>query len=328
MKLEPTSDPLQKRSQAPRNQFQATCCSLKTLKRVGTLLAFHVMNVVVATAGVISVALLIASMTLMPAWLLTCLLVALVMLALHAVGKIPNKSLKYCGYAVLVVLYFASMSIHWIATVAPDAAFWVGAVGVGFFFLSVAMMKVLVKVDVHLASAASLHEAVSLRSDECADQFSLSDGTDASIILPHLRMTRRLWIAVLYFAVVKVFTGSASVVIIVCVLIQPAVALFSGGDAPFLTSQLTFRNYAAIYILLMVATWVAGVVALPTVARVSVKMTSAVCCEWKSEQAQAAVEQQQNEADIEAGIPVTPEPGSSSTSFKELDALTVAAQSA
>jgi hypothetical protein len=233
------------------------------------------------------------------------------------------------GYAVLVVLYYASWYIHWVVMVAPYVAFWVGVVGVGFFFLSVGMMKMLVKADVHLANpvnaSASPNEAVSLRPGECADRFSLSEATDDSNFLPHLRMTRRLWIGVLYFAVVKLVTGVASVVIIAFVVIEPAAALFSGGDAPFLASQLTFHNYPAIYIVFIVATWVAGVVALPTVARVSVKMTCVMCGEWESEQAQAAVEQHQTEENIEAAIPVTPDPDSSTTIFEELKPVRVAA---
>jgi hypothetical protein len=88
-------DPLQKLSPASRARFPPSCCSLKPLKRVGTLLTFHAMNTVVAVAGVTSVAFVLASMALMPAWFLTLLFLALAMLAIDLVGKISIFLVRY-----------------------------------------------------------------------------------------------------------------------------------------------------------------------------------------------------------------------------------------
>ncbi|KAF1794583.1 hypothetical protein GQ600_14459 [Phytophthora cactorum] len=172
-------DPLQKCTPTPSDggiicKFRPRCCTVNPFKRVGVLLIFHLLNVLMAIGGVISVVILLGSMILMPLWVVALLLVALAMFMIHVVQQIPQKSLMYVGYVVLAALYIAFLSINWYITVGPYALFAAGAVGVGLFFLSAATVKLLVKLDVQLAKFVSTDEADALQPDECTYRFKLS----------------------------------------------------------------------------------------------------------------------------------------------------------
>ncbi|KAG1701510.1 hypothetical protein DVH05_010810 [Phytophthora capsici] len=119
------------------------CCRMQTFKRAGILLAFHLLNVLVAIGGIICVALLLASMLLMPIWLIAVVIIVFVASILDVIQHIENKCLKYCAYAVVVILYLASLSINWYMTVGPYAVVVVGVSGV---------VKFLMKIDVILVN--------------------------------------------------------------------------------------------------------------------------------------------------------------------------------
>ncbi|RAW22998.1 hypothetical protein PC110_g20567 [Phytophthora cactorum] len=309
-------DPLQKFTPTPSDggiicKFRPRCCTVNVFKRVGVLLIFHLLNVLMAIGGVISVVILLGSMILMPLWVVALLLVALVMFMIHVVQQIPQKSLMYVGHVVLAALYIASLSINWYITVGPYALFAAGAVGVGLFFLSAATVKLLVKLDVQLAKFVSTDEAGALQPDECTYRFKLSTATNPSVLLPHVRMTRRVWLAVIYFGSLKVAAGVLSTAVVVLTVVLPTLVLFSGS---VFGSQVTFGNTPIAYPGLIISIWLIGAVGVPIVAVLSAKLTSRVCgaeC-WE----------------IEEAIPVTPEPESSATSFAELGTSTPVAPSA
>ncbi|KAG7385809.1 hypothetical protein PHYPSEUDO_001054 [Phytophthora pseudosyringae] len=301
-----STDPLQKLTPAPSTGgFRPRCCRVKSFKRVGVLLAFHLLNVLVAIGGVVSVALLLSSMALMPIWFVAVLLVLLVMSMTHAVQQIKHKCLLYFGYVVLVVLYMASLSIHWYVTIGPYAIFAVGAIGVGLFFLSALAMKYLVKIDVHLASFVTPKD---LDPEESMDRFKLSETTDFSYLLPHIRMTRHVCLAVVYFAVLKVAMGVLSAAVIVITVVLPATVIFSGGNAAILGDQVSRGDKPITYTVSIAAVWLVGAAGTPIVAMLSGKLTSRVC----------GAQQRDTEVEIEVAIPVTPEPESSTTSFAGL----------
>ncbi|ETI50063.1 hypothetical protein F443_06313 [Phytophthora nicotianae P1569] len=311
MKLHTTTmDSQQKLTPTPSDdgifsKFRLSCCTAKSFKRVGVLLAFHLLNAFVAISGVISVAMLLASMVLMPLWAVALLLMALAMFMIHVVHQIPQKCLMYFGYVVLVALYIASLSIYWYITVSPYALFAAGAVGVGLFFLSSATMRLLVKLDVQLANFISTDKDVTLQPDDCAYRFKLSKATNPSALLPHIRMTRQVWLAVMYFASLKIAAGVLSTAVIVLTVVLPMLALFSGL---LFGSQVTVGDNPIAYIGLIIAIWLIGAIGVPIVAVLSVRLTTRVC----------GAEQNEEEVEIEAAFPLTPEPESSTTSFAGL----------
>ncbi|KAG2935098.1 hypothetical protein PC117_g12498 [Phytophthora cactorum] len=234
-------DPLQKFTPTPSDggiicKFRPRCCTVNVFKRVGVLLIFHLLNVLMAIA---------------------LLLVALVMFMIHVVQQIPQKSLiRRCG---------------------------------------------------PLLPVSRNSEA----SDECTYRFKLSTATNPSVLLPHVRMTRRVWLAVIYFGSLKVAAGVLSTAVVVLTVVLPTLVLFSGS---VFGSQVTFGNTPIAYPGLIISIWLIGAVGVPIVAVLSAKLTSRVCgaeC-WE----------------IEEAIPVTPEPESSATSFAELGTSTPVAPSA
>ncbi|OWZ20156.1 hypothetical protein PHMEG_0005480 [Phytophthora megakarya] len=305
-------DPIQKLSPTPPN----SCCRLNSFKRVGVLLAFHSANIFVAIGGLLSVALLLASMVLMPVWFVALLLVVIAMSAVHGVQQISNKYLMYFGYVVLAAIYIASLSVNWYITVGPYAILAVGAVGIGFFFLSALTMKFLMKIDVHLANFVHSPKANGeLEPDECMDRFKLSETSDSSFLLPHIRMTGRVWLGVIYFALHKLLVGGLSLAVLIITVLLPALVIFSGGDVSFFGNQATLGNNPVVYIVLIVSIWLVGAVGMPVVAVRSVKLTWWVCGESKSEQDQTTFLQTQGDVII----PITPEPTASTTNFEALD---------
>ncbi|GMF13119.1 unnamed protein product [Phytophthora lilii] len=291
------------------------CCRVKSFKRAGKLVTFHLLNVVVTICGVIFVAFMFASMALIPVWIAAMLIAAFGMFVVGTVEAISHKCLRYSGYTLLVVLYLASLAIHWYVTVGPYALLIVGGLGVGFFFMSIAILRVLVKAEVHLADFLDPTNLTTKAHEDCVDRFEISESTDSSVVLPHLRMTQRTCLAVCYFGILKVVVGALSAATISCTVVLPAVEIFSGGNARLLGGQLTFHDNPIAYMILIVSVWVVGATGVPVVAAMSVKLTTRVCGESESEQAQAKSDEDGNGGEGEVAIPVTPEHESGTTSY-------------
>ncbi|KAG2917462.1 hypothetical protein PC115_g10729 [Phytophthora cactorum] len=235
-------DPLQKFTPTPSDggiicKFRPRCCTVNVFKRVGVLLIFHLLNVLMAIA---------------------LLLVALVMFMIHVVQQIPQKSLiRRCGPLLPV----------------------------------------------------SRNSEASGETRRSTREIRLN--RRSRVLLPHVRMTRRVWLAVIYFGSLKVAAGVLSTAVVVLTVVLPTLVLFSGS---VFGSQVTFGNTPIAYPGLIISIWLIGAVGVPIVAVLSAKLTSRVCgaeC-WE----------------IEEAIPVTPEPESSATSFAELGTSTPVAPSA
>jgi hypothetical protein len=92
-------------------------------------------------------------------------------------------------------------------------------------------------------------------------------------------MTRRLWVALLYFGMIKVVVGTLGVAGIVITVVQPAVAICSGGHAPLSANELTLRESLSAYSVVILFTWTVGAVGLAVLAKLSVQVTARLCAE-------------------------------------------------
>lgn len=265
-------------------------CSLKTLlKRVGVLLIFHILNIAVAIGGVIFSALMIASMALMPVWVINWfLLMTITLITMYLASLVPQRleRLQYLACLVpigLLALHFYMVTRSVYTCIGAFVFYGAGAIGVGLFHLSIIIMKWLVRADAHLANfAIPSNSTQDLQPEVCANRFAISKSDEATNPLPHVRMTCRTWLAVLYFAIPKVFVGVLSAAVVAFAIILPAIALFSGGEAGFFGSQITFHDNPALYVVIIASIWLFGAVGMVIFAILSVKLTSQVCGEWHS----------------------------------------------
>ncbi|KAL4109307.1 hypothetical protein PRIC1_001008 [Phytophthora ramorum] len=317
--IEPSPDPMQKlMATSPDNENDSSRSRYRRVKtfskRVSELLAFHLLNVVVSIGGVISVALLLGSVVLMPCWFAALMIVVLAMSLVHAVQLISPKCLLYFSYVVLTGVYIVSLSVNAYVTLGPYVLLGVGTVGVSLFFISTFTMTYLLKADVYLADFVnpnSKNDTSALDPEKCMDRFIMSESTDTSFLLPHLRMTRRLWVVALYFTVFKIVVGVLSAAVVFFTVIQPALLIFSNGDALFFASRV---NNDVEYVILMVSIWIIGAVGMPMVAAASAKLTSCICTDSGTDIGESLKQQ-----DTEAAIPVTPELESSAICFTEIE---------
>jgi hypothetical protein len=82
---EAEEDPLQKYNASTPKPHCHACGNL--FKQAGILLEFHVLNVPVAVAGLLSAVTMLGSMVLMPAWLSALLVVVSVLFLVHLVRR-------------------------------------------------------------------------------------------------------------------------------------------------------------------------------------------------------------------------------------------------
>ncbi|KAK1930941.1 hypothetical protein P3T76_013530 [Phytophthora citrophthora] len=282
-------DDLQRKMQMSRG-----CCSMQTSKRVDELIGFHVLNVLVAIGGVISVALLLAGMALTPIWVV----VDPVFDAIN-VQQIEKRCLLYFGCAVLTVLGMAVLSINWFIAILPYLVLVTGAVGGVLLFFSAEAIRTLVKIDVISVNCVT-NDFDAYDPYECQDRFELFDElVDESEVLSCLLMTRHKWLIVIYFALFKLVIGVLSAAVLVAVVVLPTFVLFSGGDISAFGDQVTFGDNPVIYTVVVITLWLAGAIGVRVVAVLSVKVTLWVC----------DVGQPQTEAEADSVIPATPTPG-------------------
>ncbi|KAL3671907.1 hypothetical protein V7S43_002575 [Phytophthora oleae] len=288
---------MRKLTPTPRSRAYLKRFIEQTFKIPGVLLAFHLLNVLVAIGGVISVAFLLASMALMPIWIV-------VASVLDAIQQIEKKCLSNFGYVVLAVLHLVLLSINWYVAAGIYVIVAAGALGVGLFFVSAVAMKFLVKIDVISANFAPIDDPEDVHDpDECQDRFKLSEPTNGSHILPHIRMTRCLWLAVAYFASFKLLAGVVGMTVLDLCVVIPALLLFSANDALAFMSHAPFGDNPIGYIILITCSWLL----LFPVMTVLLVITTRRFYDFGQEQTD----------DFE--IPVTPSPELTSTNFAEID---------
>lgn len=294
------------------------CSRMKnSSKRAGVLFAFHLLNALLGVGGAIFGALMLTSIAFMPTWIAAVALFGIAYVLIHAAQSIEQKCLRYFGYVVLVALYMLTLMNVYTAYM-PYAAFGVGLVGVGIFYLSVIIMKQLVRKDVQLANYAMPAISTSpeteemLDPDACAEQFTLPRSSDQDVLLPHVRLKCHGWTAAFYFAIAKVVIGSLSAAIILVVAINPSIAVCNGGNDLLVNRWISQDGNVLAFIGIFCALWVLGVVGLRAVATLSVKLTSCVCKEWASD---AVAEQQSG---LESALPVTPSQEQSAANFSAI----------
>lgn len=273
---------------------------MKTLvKRASVLLVSHLLNILVAIGGLVGVSLLLAGLLLNLLWAVGILVVAILAIPCVLLEQLPDRlsCLKGLGYAVVVVFYLALYVASWFTiytAVGPYVLVFGGAVGLALFYLVLWIIQTMMKADARLANFASfaipsslLRAEEPLQSKECAEKFRIKLTGGISAYLPVFEMTSRMWVIVLYFTVLKPVIGGLSAAAIFLAVVQPAIALFGGGDAPFFTEWMTFHDNPVVYFGVILLIWIVGAVGLVMVAAVSAQVTSRAFGEWKPKQSQS-----------------------------------------
>ncbi|KAG1701511.1 hypothetical protein DVH05_010811 [Phytophthora capsici] len=248
-----------------RGRPQSWCLQcLQAFKKVGVLLAFHVLNVLVAIGGVLSAALLLVDMALM-LWIhpflaakkllkkrncepLLCTLYIgiLIFLVLCTVALCVVSRTVRSGEAAVVLSIFVLL---------PGMIFLGTIVGITLFLLSAEAMRVLVRIDVIFVNFVTNngHDP-----DECTYRFEHFDPT-ADNFLPHMLMTRHMWLAVVYFAVFKLVIGMLSTAVLGVTVVLPPLVIFSGDGISVFGGPI-------MYTVLVMTVWFVGVIGVPVVA--------------------------------------------------------------
>jgi hypothetical protein len=109
-----------------------------------------------------------------------------------------------------------------------------------------------------------------LQPDDCAKRFNYDFNYET---LCKEREPLALITMASDFGVCKAFIGGLSAAVILCSVIQPAMSIVSGGDAPLFSSSMPFYTDPTVHVVLMLSSCVAGSVGLGLVAALSVKVT-------------------------------------------------------
>ncbi|KAE9044314.1 hypothetical protein PR003_g7818 [Phytophthora rubi] len=275
-------------------------CDVKTLvKRTSVLLVFHLLNILVTIGGLVGVSLLLTGVLLNLLWAVGLLLVAVAAIPIMLLERIHERGswVKRLGYVVLVVAYPALYFATWFniyTAIGPSVLVVGGAIGLALVYLSIWFTQAVVKTDVRLTNFVTFALPASLsvegppQSGECAKQFTIKHPAGIGAYLPVLAMTSRMWIIILYFAVLKTIVGALSAAAIFLAVIQPAISLFSCGDGPFFFSNwMMFHENPVVYFIVICFIEVVGAVGIVIVAAVSVQITSRVFGEWKTQQSES-----------------------------------------
>ncbi|ETN22468.1 hypothetical protein PPTG_02397 [Phytophthora nicotianae INRA-310] len=292
------------------SKLRLKSCNVKPLlKRSGGLVAFHLLNAVVAVIGAIAAALTLAALALTFGWVGIALAVAVGAIPFLLLSLLPDRLLEgwliaLC-YGALVVGYLGLYVWSWFnvyTMIAPYALAVAGGIGTLLFYLSFFMFLFLVKTEVRSANFVKLTVPFCVTTEDIpehadpAKRIGLNKNAEMWFV-PITMMTCRTWITVLYFATLKVVVGALSAATIFFAVIQPAISLFGGGGAPFFASSLTFHHDPIAYVGVIVSLLILAVVGMVLVATLSVKLTSGILGEWTVKQDQS--QDERSEATIQ-----------------------------
>lgn len=295
-------------------QLKIGCATLA--KKLGLLLIFHSLNVVVAVGGVIFASVMLLSTALAPAWFLLFTYGCAICLVLGIAIAI-NAKLFTPGFLLLIGLWVFSMTDStavWYTGVYPGCAMSLTGAGLLFYFAGKSIATPLIKADVRLVKfvegagvSDSATEPSALDAKECVNRFEFPwPFGELKFLLPHIALTRRLWALIFYYAVLKVIVGLMSAVLLMLVLVQPIAAICTLGHDPFVGIWVSSPGHPVVYSIIIVSLWLFGIVGLEVTAKLSIKMTALVCGPWGS-----PPQQPTGEGDIEAALPSPPTPTSS-----------------
>ncbi|KAL3671932.1 hypothetical protein V7S43_002599 [Phytophthora oleae] len=281
-------------------KLQLRCCSVKsTLKRVGGLLVFHPLNVAVAIAGVLLAVLMFAGL------LLSLGLVGIsIVMAVGAVPivllwvVIPDRwmilSLVISG--VLAIGYLVLFVYPWFnvyMVFAPYTLLFGGFVGILLFYLSFYSILLVVKIDVRLANFAtrtvhskSATEDLEPKDCETIQPRHQQGPCQGCVVFPDRHADTSLVASSFLFRYRKVLVGAMSAATVFFAVVQPAMSLFSGGDAPLYAQSMTWHQSPLLYVGIVASTWAFGAVGMLVVAALSVKLTTIVLSGWELKQIQ------------------------------------------
>ncbi|RLN46648.1 hypothetical protein BBJ28_00009277 [Nothophytophthora sp. Chile5] len=262
-------------------------CHLKAFfARVAALLAFHVLNVLLAISG----AGLVLTFTVLSIVLLPVLLMVLASLVFVGVTieRFPNRNwavfvlvFVVISAAIIVLLGFV---VFWcVLVVGPNVAVWgtlaqhivvnLNAIAVnGFAFLDVKLASFVVPwMPWQTYSAVRKDEAKlpKIPYDFCGDIMWWQEK-----LFQYVFATPAMWAAAFYFIVPKLLMGVLSAISVWLSVVQPMVVLASSGQFPCVGTGLTFQDNSSVYAILMAMCWVVGVFGLIFVPVWSVRLTT------------------------------------------------------
>ncbi|RLN87413.1 hypothetical protein BBJ28_00001564 [Nothophytophthora sp. Chile5] len=269
-----------------------TRCHLKVFfARVAALLAFHVLNVLLAVSGAsivlaftaLSIALLPIVLLFIAFWALLCVtakrfpLLCLVVFVLVFVA---------ISAAIIVVL---GSGIFWMILIGgPSVAGSAALVQHLFVLLNAVAVIIFASLDVVLANFIVTRVPLQKYSVIEADVAKLPQpevpydfhellvwGTNPFI---DAFTTPALWATVFYLLVPKLLAGVLSALSVWLSVVQPIVVLASSGRFPCVGTGLTFQDNPSVYAVVMVVLWVVGVFGLVLVRAWSVRLTTTWGC--------------------------------------------------
>lgn len=288
-----SEDKLSSTVEPGRNECK--CSRLRTsrvelLKMVGPLVRFHAMNALVAVEAALLMAVMVQTVACVPGWLLGITYLFLLVAVFKRIPSVPHEGLKAFARVLLAVLWWLSLTntyTLYVITVIPCAAF-VAIIGfTSSYSISEFLAVILVTIDIELVQSLDSvspvdSEANQLDVDECAGRFESQDPCVGVGDLKIDASTCRMWATIFYCAMIKVFAGVVSSVVLVLAVVQPVVAIYILGYDPFTSNWIMLRENAAGYMTTSILLWIVGVVGLPMAAKLSVKLTVFTCGLWKS----------------------------------------------
>ncbi|KAK1944267.1 hypothetical protein P3T76_004179 [Phytophthora citrophthora] len=183
----------------------------------------------------------------------------------------------YFALAVLVVLYTIFLVIDFPLATGIFLFVYLGASSLDLFFTLANAITALVKTDVKLANFVTTEDSEAHDPDECQHRFGSPDLYHGGSPIQRIYMPRRIWLAAIYFAVIKVAISLLSAVVLAISIALPAFVLFNGGEVSLVDHQFKFSDTPITYTALAITIWLVGIAGVSVVAVLSVKATFWVC---------------------------------------------------
>ncbi|RLN81243.1 hypothetical protein BBJ28_00024328 [Nothophytophthora sp. Chile5] len=278
------------------------CCHLKAcFARLGALLAFHLLNALLAISGAgLVLALTVLSVALFPVMLMAF---ALVVWKEATTERFPNWNWRtitvvLLALSVTVIVLPAILFNWWGPFWVFSLLLWMPPFQRDFVILNEIAVNRLALLDVKLAnfvvpsmpSKSKPHSAI--RRAEIAsctrDQTELPEGShclwfDEELVL-NVFTTPATRSAVFYFLLPKLLIGVLSSISVMLGMVLPVLVFVGNGRIPWVVNRDTFQEDPIVYIGATVTFWLLGVLGIILVAVWSVHLTIWGCGECEREQ--------------------------------------------
>ncbi|OWZ20148.1 hypothetical protein PHMEG_0005468 [Phytophthora megakarya] len=149
--------------------------------------------------------------------------------------------------------------------------------GIVLFQVSAGVVEELVRLDIRLANVVSKREPKLIKAFGIQGGFSTNNGCD-NWCQRLLFLSPKMLLVMLYFATIKLLVGVLSLVAIAWGLVLPVEAICSGGYADVI-GWVNYHDHPGVYVIVVLGTWVLGVLCIVFVPKPSVAMTAWACAE-------------------------------------------------